>query len=164
MKGFRNQSGLSKIVSAPIMTLDRFVENHPDLCKHKSKNNLVGMTSGGFDPINPGHAGCILDSSNHCDILVVAVNGDSFLTKKKGHLFMNVDARCRLISFIRGVDYVVSFDGFDENDMTAERALKSIVPDIFFKGEDREDITTIPEWNLCLKLRIDIKTGMGKVG
>jgi len=124
--------------------------------------HIIGMTSGGFDPLHPGHASCIMESANHCNLLIVAVNGDNFLTKKKGRPFMDVKTRCQIVSHLAGVDLVVSFDGYDEEDMTAIQPLEIIKPHIFFKGGDRKDMSTIPEWETCQKHNIIVKPGMGE--
>jgi cytidyltransferase-like protein len=126
------------------------------------RNSIDGslvLTSGGFDPIHPGHLSCIVDSKSHGDNLVVLVNGDWFLSNKKGRSLMNLETRCEIVSAIRGVDYVVPFE--IENDITVEVALEIIRPDVFTKGGDRLDATTIPEWKVCEVLGIDIITGVG---
>ena len=62
---------------AQILELDEFE-------KIRDQLGRVVCTSGGFDPIHPGHATCIVDSKKFGDTLVVIVNGDSFLRDKKG--------------------------------------------------------------------------------
>jgi D-beta-D-heptose 7-phosphate kinase/D-beta-D-heptose 1-phosphate adenosyltransferase len=117
------------------------------------------MTSGGFDPLHPGHISCIVDSKNHGDVLVVVVNGDWFLSHMRGRPFMDLETRCEIISAIRGVDYVVAFEV--ENDLTVGQALKAIRPRVFTKGGQRENRDTIPEWTLCKRFDIQIVTGVG---
>ncbi len=58
------------------------------------------MASGGFDPLHPGHASYLTDAATLGDTLVVIVNGDGFLTKKKGQPFMLVEDRCKVVSCI----------------------------------------------------------------
>jgi D-beta-D-heptose 7-phosphate kinase/D-beta-D-heptose 1-phosphate adenosyltransferase len=99
------------------------------------------------------------DSKNYGDILVVIVNGDWFLAHKKGAPFMDLRNRCGVVSAIRGVDYVVSFE--IENDTTVIQALKAIQPDVFTKGGDRVDAATIPEWETCQECGIEVITGVG---
>ena len=143
---------MERIEFAPIMTLEEFVEIRDSL-----EGNLV-ITSGGFDPLHPGHISCIVDSKTQGDVLAVVVNGDWFLNHKKGRRFMSLPTRCEIVSAIRGVDYVVAFEV--ENDLTVSRALEAIKPDVFTKGGDRNE-SNIPEWDTCVANGIELVTGVG---
>lgn len=125
----------------------------------REKLGKIVCTSGGFDPIHPGHTSCIQESKQYGDTLVVIVNGDNFLKNKKGKPFMNLETRCRIISHLRGVDYVIPFE--IEGDPTVREALKRIKPHVFTKGGDRIDASTIPEWNVCKENGIEIISGVG---
>ncbi|MEX1009211.1 MAG: adenylyltransferase/cytidyltransferase family protein [Acidimicrobiia bacterium] len=139
-------------LGAPIVELDEFARLRPTLGK-------VVATSGGFDPIHPGHISCIIESAGFGDVLVVIVNGDSFLTEKKGKPFQDCRTRCLIVSGIRGVDYVVPFDA--PGDPTVSQALVAIRPDVFTKGGDRVDATTIPELEACRAIGAEVITGVG---
>ena len=142
-----------RINFAPIMSLQEFVDIRPSI------EGYLVLTSGGYDPIHPGHIACIVDSKNYGDVLVVVVNGDWFLSNKKGVPFMNLETRCAVVSAIRGVDYVVAFE--IENDTTVIQALEAIQPEVFTKGGDRVDADTIPEWAACQEYGIEVVTGVG---
>ena len=119
----------------------------------------IVVTSGGFDPIHPGHISCIIESKKYGDTLAVIVNGDDFLAAKKGRPFQNLETRSLVVSGIIGVDYVVPFE--IKNDQTVKKALEALQPHVFTKGGDRIDKTTIPEWKVCKKYSIEIITGVG---
>ena len=119
----------------------------------------IVMTSGGFDPIHPGHASCLIESKGYGDTLVVVVNGDAFLTAKKGKPFMDLATRSAVVSCIREVDFVVPFE--IENDPTVREALRQVRPHVFTKGGDRVDHTNIPEWDVCQALGIEVVSGVG---
>ena len=53
--------------------------NFEELAALRSELGTIVCTSGGFDPLHPGHASCLIDSKKFGDTLVVVVNGDSFL-------------------------------------------------------------------------------------
>lgn len=125
----------------------------------RPKLGKIVLTSGGFDPIHPGHISCIIESKQYGDTLVVVVNGDDFLTAKKGRPFQNIETRTLIVSAIRGVDYVVPFEV--KADPTVNKALATIKPHVFTKGGDRVDATTIPEWETCKQHNIKIITGVG---
>ncbi len=129
---------------------------------------LICATSGGFDPIHPGHASCLLDSKNHVeaktgrrpDHLVVIVNGDGFLRDKKGAAFQDLRTRAQVVASLRGVDAVVTYES--ETDMTVVGALRAIRPHFFTKGGDRTDAANIAEWPLSEELGFEIVTGCGR--
>lgn len=129
-----------------------------DKFRKKLPHAKVVMTSGGFDPIHPGHIS-LFKESKKLGILVVVVNGDSFLRAKKGRGFMPLADRLAIIDSIKWVDFVIPFEV--NRDTTVNKALKLLKPDIFTKGGDRYDEDTIPEWDTCQKLGIKIKTGVG---
>jgi D-beta-D-heptose 7-phosphate kinase/D-beta-D-heptose 1-phosphate adenosyltransferase len=142
---------------APILTLEEFsrLRDETDL-------GVVVATSGGFDPIHPGHVSCIVESKAYGDTLVVIVNGDDFLTNKKGKPFQDIDTRCAIVSALRGVDYVVKFEIKD--DPTVAVALRAVRPKYFTKGGDRVAGRTLPEpeESACRDLDILIIDGVGR--
>ena len=138
---------------AKIVSLAEISKLRPTLGK-------VVATSGGFDPIHPGHISCIIQSKQYGDTLVVIVNGDSFLTSKKGKPFQNLETRSLIVSGIKDVDYVVPFE--IANDQTVSKALEAIRPDIFTKGGDRVDKAHLPEWPVCEKYGIEVVFGVGE--
>lgn len=143
---------MKKTWGAQIVSFQEFEELRPKLGK-------IVVTSGGFDPIHPGHISCIVESKKYGDTLAVIVNGDEFLRAKKGHPFQNLETRCLIVSGIAGVDYVIPFE--IKNDQTVIKALETIKPDVFTKGGDRIDETSIPEWATCEKYNIEVISGVG---
>lgn len=137
---------------APIISFEEFAKLRPKLGK-------VVATSGGFDPIHPGHISCIIESKKYGDTVVVIVNGDSFLKEKKGRPFQDIETRCLIVSGISGVDYVIPFE--IKNDQTVIKALEKLKPDVFTKGGDRVDEKSIPEWETCEKNNIEVISGVG---
>jgi len=137
---------------APIVSIGELLE------QVYSPKYLV-CTSGGYDPIHPGHISCMLDSKRFNPILAVIVNGDTFLTAKKGKPFQDLKTRCQIVSTLKEVDFVVPFE--IEDDQTVSVALNLIKPGVFSKGGDRVDPDTIPEWETCRKNGIRVVTGVG---
>lgn len=146
---------MSQDWGAPIINFEDFARLRPKLGK-------VVATSGGFDPIHPGHVSCIIESKKYGDTLVVIVNGDAFLTTKKGRPFQNLETRCLIVSGIREVDYVIPFE--IKGDQTVSRALEALKPDIFTKGGDRSGKSKLPEAEseVCKKHNIKIIFGVGE--
>jgi len=144
---------------APILSLEDFAKLRDD---PNSGLGVVVATSGGFDPIHPGHVTCIVESAAYGDTLVVIVNGDDFLIRKKGKAFQDIDTRAAIVSAIRGVDYVVKFE--IENDPTVAVALCAVRPNFFTKGGDRVKGKSLPESeeSACREFDIEIIDGVGR--
>ena len=128
--------------------------------------------SGGFDPVHIGHIEMMKEAKELGDKLVVIINNDNWLKKKKGFAFMNENERKAIIEAIRYVDEVM-LTGHPENptDMSVCAELEKLKPDIFANGGDRDkkdaQIKTSslnPEQTLCQKLGIKMVYNVGKSG
>lgn len=139
----------------------------------RSNQRPIYMTSGGFDPLHVGHVRCISGTYNLASnkdihpwqmkgLVVVVVNADSFLVRKKGYAFMPLQERMEIIDAIEGVDFVVPWE--TDGDQTVCGAIEILKPDYFTKGGDRFDASTIPEWDICQKINCEIITGVGRGG
>ncbi len=139
----------------------------------RSNQRPIYMTSGGFDPLHIGHVRCIKATVARAQnkdihpwqmkgIVVVVVNADSFLQRKKGYAFMPLEERMEIIDAIDRVDYVVSWE--TDGDQTVCGAIEILNPTYFTKGGDRFDASTIPEWDICQKINCEIITGVGAGG
>ena len=121
------------------------------------------VTSGGFDPLHVGHLRCIQAASRLTGkkgVLAVIVNGDGFLMRKKGHIFMPLSERMELISGLKGVDYVVPWD---DGSQTVTECLRIIKPNIFAKGGDRTGPENVPEYDTCTEIGCTVVFGIGGV-
>jgi len=114
------------------------------------------MVSGGFDPLHVGHVRMIQEASRHGAVLVV-LNSDAWLKRKKGYVFMPWQERAEILGNIKGVFLVTSTDDSDGSVCAAIRAHK---PDIFANGGDRKRNNT-PEMELCEFLDIGLLWGVG---
>lgn len=138
-------------LGAPIVSFDDFNADRPP--------GRIVATSGGFDPIHPGHISSLQECRQLGDVVVAIVNGDAFLTAKKGKPFQDLETRCLIVSAIREVDFVTPFE--IEGDPTVREALRRLRPNVFAKGGDRVDNTSIPEWDVCRELGIEVVSGVG---
>ena len=108
----------------------------------------VVVVSGGFDPIHSGHIFYLLEAKKFGDRLIVALNSDEWLIKKKGKEFMSFKERKIILENLICVDQVIDFE--DDNLGSCINALKSIkkmFPNdeiIFANGGDRNK-ENIPE-------------------
>jgi len=124
--------------------------------------NKIYLTSGGFDPLHIGHTRCILETAKMAEVdngrVIVLVNADNFLIKKKGTPFMPELERVEIISSIRGVDLALIWR---DSGQTVSRAIEIFRSDYFTKGGDRSSPDTIPEWETCQLVGCKVLTGVG---
>lgn len=112
----------------------------------------IVVVSGGFDPIHRGHIALFNAAKTLGDMLIVALNSDQWLTKKKGRPFMPWRERAAVVGALRAVDAVVAFDDSDERGTAndALRKIRSDYPDahiIFANGGDRTK-QNVPEMEI----------------
>jgi D-beta-D-heptose 7-phosphate kinase/D-beta-D-heptose 1-phosphate adenosyltransferase len=105
------------------------------------------LVTGGFDPIHSGHIQYLKDASKLADTLVVGLNSDEWLTRKKGKPFMNYCERWSVVSNLSMVDEVIEFLDTDD---TACTAIAQLLPHydkiIFANGGDRSSGVSTPEY------------------
>jgi len=147
-----------KRVAAPARIYKDIKSLREGILKTAEPSEVVVATSGGFDPMHVGHLRCIQDAAELGDILVVIVNSDEFLQRKKGFAFMPHQERMEIIAGIAGVDYVV---GWDDGSQTVTGALDILQPAIFAKGGDRDAASNVPEYDLCDKIGCEVKFNIG---
>lgn len=107
----------------------------------------IVIVTGGFDPCHEGHISYLKDAKKLGDLLVVGINSDEWLIRKKGFRFMSWKTRADILSQMRFVDHVFSFD---DSDGTATHAIEKMTRRyplsqfIFANGGDRTK-ENIPE-------------------
>jgi len=127
----------------------------------KIKKDIV-LVSGGFDPIHSGHIKLIKEASNYGDIIVL-LNSDNWLRKKKGKEFLSFDERKIILNSIKNVIDVVPCGNEDKTCIDGIKLAisKYSKNKIFFaNGGDRNDNTT-PETIFCDQNNIETLWGIG---
>lgn len=125
---------------------------------------IVVAVSGGYDPLHRGHIQLFEEAKKLGDELVVILNNDNWLKKKKGFVFMSQNERKDIINSLKWVDKVV-LTGHSSNskDMSVNAELKKIKPDIFANGGDRTR-KNIPEVAVCNEINCKMVFNVGKDG
>jgi cytidyltransferase-like protein len=121
---------------------------------------VVVATGGGFDPLHQGHIRLFKEAKKLGDVLVVMLNSDEQVTKKKGVTFYpSQHERKEIVESIKYVDKVIIDPG---KDTTCEDALRLVKPDILAKGGDRVT-SSMPEVELkvCQELGIKVVYNVG---
>jgi cytidyltransferase-like protein len=122
----------------------------------------IVLVTGGFDPVHSGHIALLQAAKKLGDILIVGLNSDEWLVKKKGRAFMPFSERKSVLDAMNGVDEVVAFDDNDGSAKMAINHLRRLYPHdhiVFANGGDRTR-DNIPEMDI-LDLNLRFEFGIG---
>ena len=104
------------------------------------------LVTGGFDPLHKGHIEYFMEAKKLGDNLIVGLNSDHWLTRKKGKPFMSLENRSSIIQNLSMVDEVIMYNDEDDTSCHAiEQVLHSYDNVIFANGGDRI-LSNIPEY------------------
>jgi cytidyltransferase-like protein len=122
----------------------------------------IVIVTGGFDPLHSGHIKYLAAARKLGDQLIVGVNSDPWLIRKKGRAFMPWSERADIIGNLRMVDAVIEFDDWDNSARHAIRTVRNQYPQahiIFANGGDRTN-ENIPEMDIDDDL-LEFRFGVG---
>jgi len=121
----------------------------------------VVILSGGFDPVHDGHIAMFEAAARKYDYVVVGLNSDDWLTRKKGKSFMPFHVRESILKSIKWIDEVWDFD--DEDDTACDLLHHAVLqfPNLTFgNGGDRSE-GNFPEFDFCSQQSILIDDTLG---
>jgi len=107
----------------------------------------IVLVTGGFDPVHSGHIAYFKAAKTLGDMLIVGLNSDEWLERKKGRAFMPWSERLCIINNLSMVDEVYTFDDEDGSACHFIQQARAHYPDaelIFANGGDRTP-DNIPE-------------------
>ena len=107
----------------------------------------IVLVTGGFDPIHSGHISYFKEAKTLGDMLIVGLNSDEWLERKKGRAFMPWNERLCVINNLSMVDEVYTFDDEDGSAKAFIKQVRAHYPTaelIFANGGDRTS-NNIPE-------------------
>ena len=127
----------------------------------------VIIVSGGFDPVHKGHIRMFREAANFGANVIVGLNSDEWLTRKKGKPFMEWEERAEILESCKFINQVISFD---DSDNTANDAIKRVFDMYnadssdyninFANGGDRK-LGNVPELDVCKELEVVMLWGIG---
>ncbi len=121
------------------------------------------IVSGGFDPIHEGHIEMIKASAAASDGVILLLNSDDWLIRKKGKNFMNFNTRRVICDNMKGVIEVIGFDDTDNSASDGIRKVRAKYPNdhlVFANGGDRGS-GNIREDDVCKECDVDLVFGVG---
>lgn len=122
----------------------------------------VVLVTGGFDPLHIGHIEYFKSAKKLGDKLIVGLNSDEWLIRKKGKFFMDWNNRASIISELKVVDHVIFFNDADNTAIDAIKKTLSMYNNqtvVFANGGDRGK-DNIPEMQFE-SLRVEYVFGVG---
>lgn len=123
----------------------------------------VVLCTGGFDPLHSGHIAYFNEAKKLGDVLVIGVNSDDWLIRKKGEFFLSFNERSCIVSNLRVVDQVIDFDDKDDTAIDAIKRTLSLYPQaeiLFANGGDRTSMN-IPEMQNFYNGNVTFMFGVG---
>ena len=122
------------------------------------------LVSGGFDPVHVGHLRMFQDAKRISSKVILLLNNDDWLIKKKGKPFMNENQRKEILDEFKSISEVI-IQSSSEN--SSSKAIESFVKNnpnksiCYCNGGDRSKIQNILEADICKKLGVNLEFEVG---
>lgn len=123
----------------------------------------VILLSGGFDPPHVGHIRMIRAAEKVGRSVIVGVNSDKWLLRKKRYIFMPFDERVEMMESIVGTSMAKGFDDEDDtaNDLLVWARAKWPTASIAFGNGGDRAVDNVPERSTAEQLNIEMVWGIG---
>lgn len=132
-----------------------FIKMCQDVTRYDGGRKTICL-SGGMDCLHVGHLRMILDAKRFGNVVII-LNSDKWLLRKKGYIFMPWHERREILLNIAAVHDVIPVE---DDDDTVCSALSALKPDYFGNGGDRKTDNT-PEIDICNELGIKLVWNLG---
>ena len=122
----------------------------------------VSLVTGGFDPIHSGHISYFKRAKDLSNYLVVGINTEEWLTRKKGQYFQSWKERAEIIRHLDMVDAVISYNDDDNSSCEGIAKCLDIAQTVVFcNGGDRAKKNTPEVDKYGQNPRVKFQFGIG---
>ena len=127
----------------------------------------VIILSGGFDPVHKGHIRMFREAANLGANVIIGLNSDDWLSRKKGKPFMEWEERAEILESCKFVNQVIAFNDSDD---TASEAIRTVYDmfehrnedyKIYFANGGDRGKGNVPELDVCKDLNVVMLWGVG---
>ena len=123
----------------------------------------LSLVTGGFDPIHSGHISYFTRAKDFSDYLVVGINTEEWLTRKKGQYFQSWVERAEIIRHLNMVDAVITVPDDDKGSACGAiaKCLEIAETVVFCNGGDRGKSNTPETDKYGEDPRVQFEFGIG---
>ena len=125
--------------------------------RNKNKTKIIGLAHGVFDLLHYGHILHLKKAKEQCDILVVSITASDYVNKGPNRPYYNNKKRLEIMSSLENVDFIVL-----SNEKTAKLILNTLKPNIYFKGDEYENVSKDYTKNIIKEINL-LKKNKGKI-
>ena len=131
---------------------------------NKDWRRSIIVMSGGFDPVHKGHLRMFREASWLGHQVIVGLNSDAWLTRKKGKPFMDFNERKEILEAFRYINQVIPFDDSDDSACDVIEKVNSMYDTdhkIYFANGGDRGKNNVPEVDTCKDLGVIMLWGVG---
>ena len=131
-----------------------------------TKKYDYALVSGGFDPVHVGHLRMFQEAKNLSNKVVLLLNNDEWLIKKKGKPFMNQNQRKEILDEFKSIAEVIIQTSCEKSSSRAIEEFVNKNPNksiCYCNGGDRSNIKNILESDICKELGVSLEFGVAPI-